>query len=303
MSERSEKAGRPDTVRPVAGALLVAIAAISLAAIFFRLASPTHPLASAAWRLTLSCVLLTAIARARPAPLTRRQQRLACWGGVAYGLHFGAWVASLEMTTVAASVTVVTASPLILAFVGLVTGRDRPTRWLWLALAVSLVGLTLVGWRDLNGGSIAGLGLALVGAAAAAFYFLVARAAGEFDVWGFMAIATGVGAVGLFAVALVAGVDPLPSSWAALGYLALAALIPQLIGHALMTWSLRHTTPTRVGIATLGEPVGSTALAYVWLGEHVEALTIIGCLVTIAGVAIAVLSPKRAASPHETPGA
>ena len=54
---------------------------------------------------------------------------------------------------------------------------------------------------------------------------------------------------------LLIGVEFAAASIEALGYLALAAIFPQLIGHTLLTWSLRYTTPTVVGITTLG-PLG-----------------------------------------------
>ena len=71
----------------------------------------------------------------------------------------------------------------------------------------------------------------------------------------------------------------------------LAALFPQLVGHGLVTWSLRHARPTVVGIATLAEPVGASLLAFALLGEKVGGLTLVGCVITIAGVALAVWRP------------
>ena len=267
--------------------------AISFAAIFFRKAFPTHPMVAAGIRLAIAAAILLPIAarRYRAGLVTPRVLRTAAVGGLLYGIHFGTWVTSLSLTSVAASVTLVTATPLMLAVVALYTGKDRPDRRLWVALSLALVGVLVIGGADLSvsGDALLGDALALAGAAAMAAYLILGRRLGdELDVWSFSAVATAVGAVSMLVPAAAMGISLVPSSDEALFYLLLAALIPQLIGHTLLTWSLRYATPTAVGIATVGEPIGSTALGYVWLGEAVSAQTLVGCGITLAAVLIAV---------------
>lgn len=273
-------------------ALVIAVAAISFAAIFFRKASPTHPLTSAGVRLVIAAVALSPfVVRAwRAGRLPRKHVRAGLLAGVLYGVHFGAWVASLELTTVAASVTLVTATPLLLALAAVATGRDRPTGRLWVALGLAALGVAIIGGTDLGSSAtaLAGDGLALLGCAAIAGYLLIARGLGKsLDVLGFTGVATAVGGVLLLTVAVVCGVDPLPASGDAWMWLALAALIPQLVGHSLLTWSLRHTTPTVVGLSTVGEPVGSTLLGVWLLAEVPGGLTLLGCGITLSAVVLA----------------
>ncbi|MBS1195862.1 MAG: protein of unknown function transrane, partial [Actinobacteria bacterium] len=75
-------------------------------------------------------------------------------------------------------------------------------------------------------------------------------------------------------------------------YIFLSALIPQLVGHGLLTWSLRHTTPTVVALAIMGEPVGATLLAWAWLGEAAPAVVLAGCALVLAALVLA-LSASR----------
>ena len=270
-------------------ALAVAIASISFAAIFFRLASPTHPLVIAGTRLAIAAAVL-AIPTVRAFRAGRMPRRvlwsaLAC--GVLYGVHFGTWVSSLTMTSVASSVTLVTATPLLLAILSIATRRDRPSRWHWISIGLALAGLSLIGWADLSLSREALIGdaLAFAGALAMAFYLLIARSLGkDLDVLAFGGLAAASGALSLLAAALIAGVPIALASHDSLLWIALAALIPQLIGHTLLTWSLRHATPTAVGIATVGEPVGATLLAWVWLDERVTPLIATGCAITLAAV-------------------
>ena len=68
------------------------------------------------------------------------------------------------------------------------------------------------------------------------------------------------------------------------------------MGHGLLTWSLRHTTPTVVALAILGEPVGSTLLAWAWLGEAAPAVVLVGCGVVLAALVLALSGPRRRAA-------
>jgi drug/metabolite transporter (DMT)-like permease len=281
---------------------VLAVSAISFAAIFFRKAAPTPPLVAAGVRLAIATLILAPwVVRARRAGrLPSVAVRYAVGGGVAYAVHFGAWVTSLTLTSVAASVTLVTATPMLLALVAWVTGRDRPTRRQWLALALAAVGVAILGGLDVaDDDALLGDGLALLGASAMAAYMLLARravhetAAGGLDSWGYSGVATGVGAVLLLGSATLVGLPIRFAGWEPLGYVVLATLLPQLVGHGLLTWALRHTRPTVVGIATLGEPVGSTLLAWWWLEEGLQLGTFIGCAVTLVAVALAMT--RRAA--------
>lgn len=277
-------------------ALALAIASISFAAIFFRLASPTHPLVVAGTRLAIAAVILAipTMRASRAGRLPRRVVLAAMACGVLYGVHFGTWVSSLTMTSVASSVTLVTATPLLLAILSIATGRDRPSRWHWISIGLALIGLSLIGWADLSLSreALIGDGLAFVGAIAMAFYLLIARSLGEdLDVLAFGGVATAFGALSLFAAAVIAGVPIAFASGESLLWIALAALLPQLVGHTLLTWSLRHATPTAVGIATVGEPVGATLLAWIWLGERVTPVIAAGCAITLGAV---LLSLRRA---------
>lgn len=284
----------------VAIALTVAVVAISFAAIFFKKSQPTHPLVAAGLRLAIAAMVLlpVTIRSIRAGRLTQPHLKAACLAGLFYGVHFGAWVWSLQLTSVAASVTLVTATPLLLAIAALVLKKDLPDSRHWAAIGLALLGLVVIGGGDfgLAPSALVGDGLALAGAAAMAGYLLLVRNCGKvLDVWAFSGIATAVGALLLLGTAILAGISLHPASLEATGFIALAALIPQLIGHTLITWSLRHTRPTVVGLSTVGEPAGAALLAWFWLGEGVSTATAVGCVIVVAAVALAIRERRDSA--------
>ncbi|MSP72312.1 MAG: DMT family transporter, partial [Myxococcales bacterium] len=212
----------------VALALLGALIALSFAAPLFRLAAPTHPLVAAGLRLSLAALILSPlIVRAhRAGRLDRRTVRLALLAGLAYGLHFGAWVTSLTLTSVAASVTLVTCTPLLLAIWAAITGEDRQGGVFFVALGCSILGLVIIGGADLAAeGALVGDALALFGALAIAGYFLLARRLGPtLDVGAFSAIATATGGLSLLTAAAFMGVELRPASVSAAWAIALCTL-------------------------------------------------------------------------------
>ncbi len=194
----------------------------------------------------------------------------------------------------AAATTLVTATPLLLALWSVAEGRDRPDRRLWLALGLAAVGVTTIGGTSLGGSSQAllGDGLALLGFAAMGGYMLLARRVDPPDILAYSAVAVAVGGVCLLGTAAALGVPLRPASNAAFGWLVMAALVPQLVGHTLLTWCLRHAPPVAVGMATVGEPVGSTLLAWWLLAELPPGRILVGCAITASAV---LLSLRRAA--------
>ncbi len=270
-------------------ALLVAVCAISCAAIFFRLAGDVDPMFASAVRLGCSalCFVPWALWDVRRAKIPEGFWKVCVVAGGLYALHFGAWVWSLQLTSVASSVTLVTITPVMLAIWGWWTGRDAPSRRLVYALGCACVGVVILGISDLQGGAANWRGdlLAVLGAAAMGGYFVWVRPlAGRLPLGLFSCVTCTVGASVLACVCTLT-LDAWPSySRDVWGWMLMASLIPQVVGHTLLTWSLRHVTPTMAGVVTLGEPVGATLLGVWWLGEMPGVVDWLACGVILSGV-------------------
>ena len=75
-------------------------------------------------------------------------------------------------------------------------------------------------------------------------------------------------------------------------YLILLAIFPQLIGHSALNWSLRYVTATMVAVFVLGEPIGSSILAYFFLNETVTLIQIFGGILILSGIFLSLLEPS-----------
>lgn len=307
MSETTVATAPPAAAPPplpgavVVGGLLVGVAAVSSAAVLIRLAR-ADPLAIAFWRCFGGAVALApfaARARRGAARLEPGQRRQLAGAGLFLGLHFALWIGSLELTTVASSVTLVTMSSLFVGVGAAAFLGEPPTRRTWIGMAVTVAGALTVGaadWADVRLGPAALVGdaMALAGAVAAAGYLLVGRAARRrLRLSVYAGGVYGVAAAGLLGLSLATGsrlVGYDLGTW-----LALAGLVagPQLLGHTVFNGLLSTVSATVVSVVVLAEPVGATLLAWVILGELPPWPFWVGAPLILAGVAYATTGRVR----------
>ena len=281
-------------LRPYLGVGL-GVLTVSTAAILIRLAQvEAHSLVIAAWRLTLAIIVLTPIVlatcRSELRTLTRREWISALVSGLLLALHFAAWITSLAYTSVAASVVLVSTSPLFVGLASHLLLRERLSRGMIVALVTAIAGSVLVGLGDLGAGThqLWGDVLALVGAIAAAGYFLIGRRLRvRLSLLAYVFPVYGTAALVLMATMLVSGLPAIPQRPQTWLWLLLMALGPQILGHSSLNWALRYLSATYVTIATLAEPIGSTLLAWWLLGEQPSLWAVAGGALILAGIVVA----------------
>lgn len=282
--------------------LFIGVGVASCAAILIRWAQ-APALAIAAYRLSCASAILLPLAGWRAGgelrALRRRELALAVLSGFFLACHFALWISSLEHTTVASSVVLVSTNPLWMGLLSPLLG-ERVGRWMALGIGLSVIGGVLIGIGDLSLGGTAlwGDALALGGAWMVLAYFLLGRRLQRR--LGLLAYVTPVytaAAVFLVLFALAAGVPLSGYSPQTLLMCLLLALGPQLIGHSSLNWSLRHLSPAFVTVATLGEPVGSAGLSFILLGEMPPLATLAGGALILLGIYFS-LQGERARHDH-----
>jgi len=291
-------------------AIIFGILAVSTASIFIRFAQQDAPsLVIAAWRLTLATLILLpgALLKERVTILrmARQDLRLALISGAALAVHFATWISSLEYTTVASSVVFVCTSPLFVALFSPLVLHEKLTRATIAGLFLAFCGGILVGLSDacslqgtylscpplsefVSGKAFIGDMLALVGALAASIYLLIGRSLRpRLTLGSYIFIVYGVAAVILIMVMMAAGQHPFGYTPITYLWFLLLALVPQLLGHSTFNWALGYLSAAFVSITLLGEPIGSTVLAYFILDEIPSGIKIFGAILILTGIFIA----------------
>ena len=106
-------------------AVAVGVLAVSAAAIFIRLAE-APAIAVAFWRCALGAALLLPPALVRRDRFPRgRDLWVGIASGIALGAHFGFWISSLDHTSVAASVVLVSTQPVFVAILAYLIFGER----------------------------------------------------------------------------------------------------------------------------------------------------------------------------------
>jgi len=273
--------------------LVMGVISVSFAAIFIRLAD-APPLVIAAYRLCLASLVVVPAAWMRSRKelqnLSRREVILALLSGAFLALHFGLWIASLSYTSVASSVVLVTANPVFVSIASYLLFRERLGKQVITGIVVCLAGAVLIGYGNWQLGPQPLLGgvLALLGALAVAGYLLIGRRLRRnISILSYVALTYSSAALLLLAAALVAGYSLFGYSPTTYGMMVLLAVVPQLLGHTSLNWSLRFVSATLVTIAVLGEPVLATAFAFAILDEAPTITEIIGGTLILAGIFVA----------------
>lgn len=283
----------------------IGLVAISFGAVLARFAQGfgLPSLAIAAMRLGFATLLITPIAlwRSRRVlrSMDRRQALLALGAGFFLALHFATWISSLEYTSVASSTALVTTNLLWIGLASFFLFGERPRPLMLVGMAISISGSLLIFWSDSSNSApgsnpLLGNSLALVGSWCFSAYLLIGRRLrADMPLPAYVWLAYGVASLFLLLACQGGGVSlsgySVPAYLIALGM----ALGPQLLGHTSYNWSLKHVSPTFVAVVTLGEPVGSAILAWLFFGESFAMLQGTGFVLLLAGIYLAARAEDR----------
>jgi drug/metabolite transporter (DMT)-like permease len=277
--------------------MAVAVAGVSLSGPLTALV--TAPvLALAFWRNAAGAALLLPVLLTRDrrglTGLRVRDLRSSIVAGLFLAAHFATWLPSLYLTSIGASVALVTTTPIWTALVARISGVRFPAQ-VWWGLALAVGGAALIAGVDVtvSGEALAGDGLALLGAMFAGGYVLAgARARVRLSTSAYTVTAYTTCAAVLAVAALVAGA-PLAGFTARNWLLILAITIcAQILGHTLLNLVLSSVGPTVVSLAVLLEVPGALIFALVLLGQVPPLLALPGVLLVVVGVALVVRASR-----------
>lgn len=286
--------------------IIIGVVSVSFAVIFIRLAD-APPLVIATYRVFLASLMLwpltLAYSRKELGRLTGRDTGLAFLSSIFLALHFGLWISSLSYTSIATSVILVTSSPVFVAAASYIFFKERISWKVVAGIAVCIAGTALIGYDNWRIGSDSLLGgvLAFLGAITVSGYLLVGRRLRQrMGILVYGSLTYSFAALILLAAALIWGYPLFGYSPDTYWMMVLLALVPQLLGHLSLNWSLKYVSATLITIAVLGEPVGANILAYLIFNEAPRLFELFGGVFILGGIFIA-FRKDREASRWEKP--
>lgn len=295
--------------------LFFGVLCASSGAIFAKLAQNegTPSLVVAAYRLSLSVIILLPILFSRYNDNFRNiavKDIGKCFlGGLFLAIHFATWISSLEYTSIASSVVIVTTNPIWVALFTIIFQRVRPGKLLIIGLVIALAGGAVVGISEgcefsqgalkcagetqLRNTSLGNI-LALIGAWMAAGYLLVGKNIRQrMPLLPYISLVYGFAAIILVVYQLVFGNGlAIPNSKAFIWLVSLA-IFPQLLGHSSLNWVLKKLSATYVSIALLAEPIGSTLMGILLFNEIPSWIKVFGAFLILGGILLVSLNENK----------
>jgi drug/metabolite transporter (DMT)-like permease len=250
----------------------------------------------------LFLAFLLVFARSRLRVGRRELALLVAFGLVGVALVQWLYFVAIENLPVGVALLIEFTAPLFVALFARFVYKEHTRRRIWVAVAMCLLGLTLVVelWTGVAFSTL-GVTAAFGGALALTAYLLMAererrhRDPASLSFYGF-----------LVASLLWAVVQPLwefpwdvlddsvslqgnlsghsAPVWALVAFI---VVIGTMVTFTLLTGSLRHISATRASIVATLEPVVATVVAWAWLDETLGAAQLVGGGVVIAGILLA----------------
>jgi drug/metabolite transporter (DMT)-like permease len=269
------------------------------------------PFSLAFWRMLVTCLCLVAYLAIRQ----RRQLRVrladvpwfAAMGALAVATFQVAWIFAVLINGPSIATIIQCNAPIIVTLIARIIWREPLTWQKWTAIGLASLGTILIAWPTDTGamqltltGFLISMGSALSYAGITLFTKKLSR---DYSTWTILAFAFGFAALALlpfqFGYGQSSGISRfLPSIERGSVLLTFAGfvLITTIGGYALYATGLRRLPASVASIAAMAEVPFAAALGYLFLGDRLSALQVLGALSVLGGVALLSLRPERAAS-------
>ncbi|MFO1297204.1 MAG: DMT family transporter [Rubrivivax sp.] len=214
---------------------------------------------------------------------------------VTLGLYFHA----LSLLALAQAVAMGYTAPIFIALLAMLLLRERPTRWIWVALALGLASVGVAMWPELQQSGrprLAGLLYAGASAVTFAFVMVLTRRQAQHDAIPTFLLLQGLLPTAMLALAMLAmsalPAVPAAASWQPLAPSDLPAIAAvgafATVGLSAITWALRHMEASRLAPVEYTGFVWAGLIGYFAFGEvpslHTAAsavLIALGCLLLL----------------------
>ena len=293
--------------------LTLSIISISSAGAVFQLMDDVPPLLRASWRFQLTALLMAPMIflqyrdmrhdSVSMEKLRLRETRYILVGsGISLGLHMGAWVWSLDNTSLTHSLLFVTIHPLIIVFGALLLRKYVPKQQVFGA-SIGFIGggITLLGISAESDVTLLGDIAAIIGSIAVVGYFLAGRKLRQWmPLFVYILPVTVIAAIFLAMMSMmlegtvfsmsdenISMFGWMSSSW--IWYVMYLAVFPGIVGHAGISAVLRWFPPIIVSVAYLFEPLVGSFIGWILGTTGIPSLwTWVGATVLMIGTVLVI---------------
>jgi drug/metabolite transporter (DMT)-like permease len=281
--------------------LFIAILVVSWATIFVRWCGDTPASVIALYRMLWSFLLFATVLKFEFRPplkessLTKRDKIILPSSGILLAFHFITWISSLQLTTIAHSLMIYSTQPVFAIILSPLLLREKVSIRSIVAILITLAGVFMITGYDFRIEKTQFLGglLALLSAFFVTLYIFLARYfRNKIRLLPYVTLVYGSATITLFIYNVVYGFNMISYPLKIHFFMLLLALIPTGIGHSLLNWIARNMEVYKVNLASLGEFVFASILAYIFFSEKPEEIFYIGAVLVSGGILFSVIEKR-----------
>ena len=244
------------------------------------------------WRMAVAAVMVLGLALVRRMPLPpRKDLPKFIFYGLVTALHFGLYIGSLAFTSIAHSLALIYTAPIFVAIFSLIFLKENLSIRQWMGILVAVLGVAvLAGFEpEFTRRMLIGDLLAVGSAIAFGIYSVAGRSQKDrYPLFVYAGVVYTLAALWLMPPA-VASFTPDGYTLAAVGSILFLGTLPLGLGHTLYNAALRRVSATYVNLIATQEVTGGIILGILLLGEIPTLNSLIGVLITLAGIVLVVL--------------
>jgi drug/metabolite transporter (DMT)-like permease len=252
------------------------------------------PLAFAWVRVLGATVVMTLVARGRGEPLDRADRIRVVWLALlGVVLNATLFLAGLALTTAHTAAILITAIPVFVLAIAILIRQESATAAKTGGIVLAAAGaLLVVGGEGLAGASASALGALMIVLNCLSYAVYLVMSKPLFVRLSATRVTARLFAIGTLLMLPISAPSLARQNWSAIPGTTWATVVLVIIGptagaYLLNAWALRYADSSLVAAYTYVQPVLTTVLAAIWLGERLQPFAGVAAIMIFAGVWIA----------------
>ena len=266
--------------------LTVALFSVSTTALVIKHLSTVSPFVMAFWRMFLASVLLGGYSVLTPRENINRKNKLyLLTAGILLGFHFSTFFAGVQFTTIANATLFGTLAPVFTAIIDKVKGKTI-NRGIITGLVLSISGTVIIQTVDITRSDyFIGNSLSLLSSFFMALVWIqakkVRKSLGTITYSRNLFL---IAAITILFIVVFSGDSIFDFQKKHLAWFLFLGIVPSILGHNLLNYSIRYISPTAVSSVVLGEPIIASILGYFFFQETIPKTSLLGGPLILFGI-------------------
>lgn len=278
--------------------LMVALFAVSTSSIIARFLPDVSSIVISLWRLVFASVAVWIYSLFKTQSRIKKQNIIPFFlSGFLLCLHFVCFYQAVKLTSIANATLLGITAPMFTLLIERFIFKRKFKKIVFIGFAVALIGTIMITGLNFSitdsteVGKLYGLSAALC---IAIVYLLANKIRTDTSTVSYTRLLYLIAAMLLFVIAKTNGENIFALNKSDFLWLLALGLIPTILGHSLLYYGIKFTSPTIIASVPLGEPVIASILAWMIFLEKVPFITLVGGVLILFGVYLIIVNSPRA---------